>query len=147
MMRGILNTMVVKEEVMNVFWTRRTLMKQQYLSSTLRNRSKLPSVELFWFSIMYRHKNWKKDDEFRNCSLTVQSMLYVCVLVMRLSVQISLSNAELLRDYRGKRTEIRIKNNTMTCFAFRKDLSVQRFELNNSFSGGVERLFCAVLDF
>lgn len=139
--------MVVKEEVMNVFWSRRTLMKQQYLSSTLRNRSKLPSGKVFWFSIMYRHKNWKKDDEFSNCSLTVQSMLCVCVLVMRLSVQISLSNEELSRDYRRKRTEISIKNNTMTSFAFWKDLSVQGFGLNNSFSGEVERPFCAVLDF
>lgn len=71
----------------------------------------------------------------------------MCVLAIKLSVQISLSNVELPRDYRGKKTEITIKNNTVTCFAFWKDLSVRGFGLRNSFSGGVERLFCAVLDF
>lgn len=56
-------------------------MKQQYLSSTLRNRSKLPSGKVFWFSMMYRHKNWKKDNEFRNCSQFNCPEYVMCVCI------------------------------------------------------------------
>lgn len=72
----------------------------------------------------------------------------MCVCISDKAVSSDFSQyVELPRDYRGKKTEITIKNNTVTCFAFWKDLSVQGFGLSNSFSGGVERLFCAVLDF
>lgn len=47
--------MVVEEEVMNGFWSRKTLMKKQCLSSTLRSRSKL--VESYaGLAFMYRYK-------------------------------------------------------------------------------------------
>ena len=43
----------------------------------------------------------------------------VCVIVMKLSVEISLSNVELTRNCMQEK---RIKNNTVTCFVFWKNL-------------------------
>ena len=47
---------------MNTFWSRKTLMKKQYLSSTVSNRLKLLTRKVFRVSIKYRHKNRKKDE-------------------------------------------------------------------------------------
>lgn len=60
--RHLLSTTVVEEEVMNTFWSRKTLMKKQYLSSTVSNRLKLLTRKVFRVSIKYRHKNRKKEE-------------------------------------------------------------------------------------
>jgi len=52
--------MVVEEEVMNVFWSRKTLTKKQYLSSILRNRLKLLTGMVFWVSICIDTKTGKR---------------------------------------------------------------------------------------
>ena len=53
----------------------------------LKNRLKLLSGKVSWVSIMYRHRNWKKDNEFRELC----RVCYVCVCISDEAISLEFS--------------------------------------------------------